>query len=422
MKVAIVYSFKPSEWFSCTIINKNLRAAYESIYDEIMYIDYTRKRTVEEEDLKALAESGIEKIIFIDHIPTPVDFLLKLKKFEPECFERLEYTIHVFGDFPLYMPEWRSVFELLEDMPVKFIAASKKQKLFVEKFIPQKDIIFVSPFPVGESEFSYDAKKREGFRTELGLKNETVFLYTGRLTYQKRITDMIEIFCEQLIAGKIARDSYFYIVGGVDTLGVPYLGVSQLLGEYYRQIQKTLAKYSDVSDRVILTGRVENSDLKKYYCMADCYLSLSTYHDEDYGMSVAEALCSGLPAILTNWAGYQSFQLSERPELCRLVDTRLEQDLPQFDREQAKGLLADFKSTFNREEISKLYLENFGVNACAQKLKEIQDTKFESFKGSSPFMKRVTNEQFLRGMEVFKNELNREFNDLYFEAYDVYAQ
>ena len=114
--------------------------------------------------------------------------------------------------------------------------------------------------------------------------------------------------------------------------------------------------------------------------------------------------------------------MSDSPELCRLVDTRLEQDLPQFDRDQAKTFIAEFKPLANRAEISKLYQDNFGVQACANKLKEIQSSKFEKFKGSSPFMKRVTNEQFLRGMEVFKNELSREFNDLYFEAYDVYAQ
>ncbi|MAZ49106.1 MAG: hypothetical protein CME65_11120 [Halobacteriovoraceae bacterium] len=422
MKVAIVYSFKPSEWFSCTIINKNLREAYETVYDDIMYIDYTRKRTFEPDDIKKLAESDVEKIIFIDHQPTPIGFLDYLKKKYPDCFNRLEYTIHIFGDFPLFMPEWRTVFDLLDGMPLKFVTASEKQRKFITKFIKQEELISVCPFPVDSKKFNFRIESRNEARAKFGLTDEFIFLYTGRLTFQKNITCLIESFCELDSQELLPPNSLLYIVGGVDSLGVPYLGANQLLGEYFRSIQKTLEKFPLSKDKVVLTGRVENDELNTYYNLSDCYTSLSTYHDEDYGMSVAEALCSGLPAVITNWAGYHSFQLEKHPEYCQLVSTDISRTGPTFDQEDYRNKLGsqDYLK-YDRTEISKIYQQNFSIKACAEKLENIQKSEAVPFQGTTGFMKRITNEQFLRGIEVFKSEATREFNDLYFEAYDVYA-
>lgn len=423
MKVAIVYSFKPSDWFSCTIINQNLRAAYESVYDDIMYIDYTRNRTVKAEDLQKLADSDVKKVIFIDHQPTPIGFIDHLKKRFPDCFKRLEFTIHVFGDFPLFLPEWRTVFDLLENKPVKFVTASEKQKKFIEKFINQKDSISVCPFPVDSEKFFYDPEKRIQTRADYGVENSFVYLYTGRLTLQKNITSLIKNFCECLKEKKLPAESLLYIVGGVDTLGVPYLGVTQLLGEYYRSIEKALEEFPQERDKVVLWGRVKNEKLSDFYNLADCYVSLSTYHDEDYGMSVAEALCCGLPAVITNWAGYSSFRLDQHSKYCQLVGTEITRGQPVFDQKEFKNkLILAPENKIQRSEMAEIYHNNLGTDACGKILDEIQKKNEILFDGTTGFMRRVTNEQFLRGVEVFKSEATREFNDLYFEAYDVYAE
>ena len=421
MKVAIVYSFKPSEWFSCTIINENLRAAYEKIYDDILYIDYTRKSEVSEEDFTRIVETGVEEIIFIDHQPTPAGFLYFFKRKYPEAYKKLKYTIHVFGDFPLYMEEWRKVFQNLESRQVRLITASYKQKKFVEKFVQQDDIVEVCPFPVNTNKFYFDSGLRDKTRKELGLKDEYVFLYTGRLTIQKNIVELIEEFTDFHEKNLVPKNSKLYIVGAIDTLGVPYLGITQLQGEYYRSLQKALQK-SSVKDQIVLVGKVKNEKLNSYYNMADCFLSLSTYHDEDYGMSVAEAMCSGLPAILTDWAGYSSFQLKTRPEYCQLVATYLTKLKPEFSRDLLKEkVLAHVKSEFLKKDISLVYQKSFSIEACSKILQMISEKKRSEFLGGTDFMKRLTNERILKGVESFKKETTREFNDIYLEAYDVYS-
>lgn len=426
MKVAIVYSFNPSDWFSCTVINKNLRHAYEFALgaENILYVDYTRDRKVEKKDLDAIVEQGIKKIIFIDHQPTPVDFLLKFKKLHESYLKEIEYTIHVFGDFPLYLREWRTVFEILDGLKLKFIAASKKQVNFVNNFLNQKNIVEQCPFPVNKQEFNFNTEVRKEARLKLGFQDEDqVFIFTGRLTFQKRIREMVEVFLDLLKTNRLPNTAKLLLVGSVDQQGIPYLGFHQLLGEYYRDLEKVLDRFPKQRKNIIMSGRVRNDELKGYYNAADAFLSLSTYHDEDYGMSIAEALCCGLPCILTDWAGYSSFQLSEKPEYCQLVKTHLSKVIPEIELEVFEKKIQEFqRDQYNRSSIQDLYHEHFSIEYASQLLAGIQETEFLKFEGTTDFTKRVTNEQFLRGNEFLRQESHREYNSLYFEAYKYYAE
>lgn len=426
MKAALVYSFAESEWFSCTIILKNLILAYEELYgkENLLHIDYTRQRFVKTESLNELYKNDIKKIIFIDHKPTPIDFIKKLKSLKKYQKNEFDYTIHVFGDFPLYLTEWRSVNEELETENVRFICASQKQKWYVEKFLKQKENIFVSPFPVDRKTFNFDIeKKSEVFKNYNITDDDYVYLYTGRLSYQKRIHDLVENFCKAMKTNQIQENSKLLIVGDFDNLGFPYLSKSQIHGEYFRKISRHLDINPEVKDKVIFAGKIKNRDLKKFYNAADTYISLSTYHDEDYGMSVAEALCSGTPAILSNWAGYYSFQLENAKEYCHLVDIKLGDELPHIDNEKVQEYLALHQRTeFDRKKIEKLYLDEFSVEAVAKKLGQIHIAQISTFNGGTEFMARLTNEMFIKGSEIFKLETSSGFNKYYYGAYDVYAK
>jgi glycosyltransferase involved in cell wall biosynthesis len=426
MKVALIYSFKESDWFSCTVINKNLRKAYSELYGEenLVHINYSRNRQVLISDLRVISEEKIEKLIFIDHKPTPIEFLKELNKIEEEGPTNREYIIHVFGDYPLYLTEWRSVNELLLGKKVKYICASLKQKKYIEKYITPAEIVYVSPFPVDSKQFNVNSEKRTSLRSELGVAIEDkVMVYTGRLSYQKRISELVDLFLGLIRDGKIEKNNKLLIIGKYDLLGLQYLSYTQINGEYFRTIDKVLAKYPGLEDQVIFHGEVDNAQLNDYYNLADFYVSLSTYHDEDYGMSVAEALCSGLPALLTNWAGYFSFQLHDKKEFCSLVPVELGKYKPTIDLEVAQtNMIKLLNMDYNREEVAKLYQNNFSVKACAKKLGEIVNAKSILYDGPTELMIQLTNEQFLKGNEIFRLETNREFNSFYFKAYDVYAE
>ncbi len=425
MKVALVYSFEESSWFSCTIIVKNLLASYERVFgkENITHINYSHNRHVASSDIEVLAKSDISKVIFIDHKPTPVNFLIKLAAAEKNISTEREFIIHVFGDFPLYLVEWRTVFEKLKGRSAKFICASQKQRNFIRKFFKQDEIQFVSPFPVQLDSFYHSDKARKSKREELGLSKEKVFIYTGRLSLQKRITELIELFGEALRTKRIESNSKLLIVGKTDELGVPYLDHNLICGEYFRSIDKAIIELGEFADNIICTGVINNKELVNYYNAADHYLSLSTYHDEDYGMSVAEALCCGLPATITNWAGYRSFQLEGHEQFCQLVPVELSEYLPKIDSDCFLNLLSKTKDlNIDRSEMSKVYTEHFSVASCADNLRSISEAKVEFFSESSEAMVSLTNEQFLRGNLIFKQQDSKKYNKRYFEVYDVYSE
>ena len=426
MKVALIYSFEESEWFSCTVISKNLRKAYSELFGEenLIHIDYTRRREVSASDLRRIEEENIEKIIFIDHKPTPINFLKQLFRNEDKKADPKECIIHVFGDYPLYLTEWRTVNEILLGKKVKYVCASWKQKKYLGKYISQDEMVYVAPFPVDSKQFNYNPEKREILRQELGIDlQDKVMIYTGRLSYQKRISELIDLFLSSIRDGKIEKNNKLLIIGKYDLLGLQYLSYTQIFGEYFRDVDKVLAKYPGLEDHVIFEGEIENSKLNDYYNLADYYVSLSTYHDEDYGMSVAESLCSGLPALLTNWAGYFSFQLKEKKEYCPLIPVSLGKYKPNIDMTVAESKLMEIlKLEYNREEVSRLYQDNFSISACAKILKRIINSKSHLYEGPTELMIQLTNEQFLKGNEIFRLETNREFNSFYFKAYDVYAE
>jgi glycosyltransferase involved in cell wall biosynthesis len=166
---------------------------------------------------------------------------------------------------------------------------------------------------------------------------------------------------------------------------------------------------------------VENDVLKDFYKSADLYLSLSTYHDEDFGMSVAEALMSGLPAILSNWAGYSSFNFSN--EFVKFINVKLGNQEPTIELAFAKeNLIEMLNKDFDRSKLALLAKEYLDIKACGKTIKRILNEVVDPFEGVSDLMIRLTSEQGVRGLEFFRSETNREFNSFYFKVYDVYTE
>jgi len=65
---------------------------------------------------------------------------------------------------------------------------------------------------------------------------------------------------------------------------------------------ETLTADADVADSVTFTGYVDEADLPDLYREHDCYLMPSAH--EAFGISCAEALASGLPAVVTDTGGH----------------------------------------------------------------------------------------------------------------------
>ncbi len=421
MKIALIYSFSESNWFSCTKIVKNLLSAYDEAFkdDEIVRLNYN----FEDENftLSGLVDSIIvhkpDKLIFLDHKPHPLNVLKQL--FTQSSNLKTDIYIHVYGDFTLLFRNWLASAKYLKDRRVKFFCASDAQVGLVKKCLNGHSVYKV-PFPVDAKEFYYKTDPKD-IREIYNLpKDSRVLLYTGRLSTQKKICELVEGFERALKNSSIDKNTYLVLAGAFDSIGFSFGGIHEFEGEFYRKWKKTLDKcHDDTKQRVKFIGMVKNTDLVDYYNSADYFVSLSTYHDEDYGMSVAEAGCCGSPLLLSDWAGFKSFQINKTTKVVKTFLGRREPEIVEESVDKAFSQLDSFKPE-SRIKDAKNFNDYCSVTSVAKLLKTELGKDLELFSGFNHFFSTLARLEGLR-IKVFFDEDEKTLNSNYRELYDVYA-
>ncbi len=130
---------------------------------------------------------------------------------------------------------------------------------------------------------------RESDRPRLGLGDEAVLLYVGRIQRLKGIDLAIRAFAELVPA--LDRDARFVIVGGASG---PH-------GEIELEGLKDLASRLGVASKVRFEGPQPHEKLPTYYRAADAVLVCS--HSESFGLAALEAHACGTPVVGTPVGG-----------------------------------------------------------------------------------------------------------------------
>lgn len=106
------------------------------------------------------------------------------------------------------------------------------------------------------------------------------FLFVGRLAPNKKVEDVIRVFCAY--QRYVEPESRLFIVGdgrGFET--------------YTRRLDELVSHLR--IDEVVFTGAVTQAELNAYYRLSHAYLSLSEH--EGYGAPLVEAMRFGLPVL-----------------------------------------------------------------------------------------------------------------------------
>ncbi len=399
-RIAYVFSCESSSWKSCQSITKNLFSAYQKSFlkTEQRTFDY-RFDDGKIDFLRLAIEIAKYKpthLIFLDHKPHPVHLIVFLYEFLPhKDFQSIEFTFHVFGDFTLYPNEWIKLDDYLDQVKVKFVCASDRQVELVKKFIAKSSgVVFKCPFPVDPKEFSFKEELRKKFRQKLNLsEKDVVLLYTGRLSLQKNILPLIQDF-HNLLKLTSLKNVYFVIAGPFDDLGNPYTGIWYRENEFYQKYLSLLDGLPESSkERILYLGNLGAENLNLAYCGADMFVSMSAHNDEDFGMSPAEAMMSGLPVILSNWAGYSSFyELNE--EFNKLIQVKHDKRFIAYNRQELlKALILSInnidKMRSERSRLAKASLGYLSINSNAVIVKKIFDSPAKKFDGFTDLMKKL---------------------------------
>lgn len=434
MSVAFIYSYEQSFWKSCQTITQNLLETYKLVLknQKVLCFDYNEEMTGFEilEQARKIFDSRPGHIIIVDHKPHVymiMKFLNHLYQ-ENKSMARPEVILHVFGDFTLYGEQWNKAEPYLKKFKVKFVCASDKQKNLVSKFLKDKTHgLYKLPFPVDSKQFYFSNSLRIEQRKRLKIEpGQIMFLYTGRMSLQKKVIELTIDFIHFLkISG---ANAVLYLAGEFDDIGSPFVGLYYKNGEFYQKYLEIINNLDpEYLNNVKYFGNLNQEELLGFYNAADFYISLSAHNDEDYGMSPAEAICTGLPAILTDWAGYSSFKLENNG--CALIPTKIDEENKRIVYSRVillKFLIAYAKDIsgfqLSREELSKINRDNFSILGNVSNLKNILKDESILFKGFTGYMKELAS-HFKKNAPPFifyTTTTTVNFNKLYKKIYESY--
>lgn len=437
-RVALFHSFAASQWVSCQTITSNLVNSLSEAFKghDVKVYDFNQSDNAYDfiKLVRTVFEFKPERLIFCDHRPQP-DFFIKnyLALFGPDEEHLIpEIYIHVYGDFSLDLKEWKGINDLLIEKKVHFICASdKQQKLLTNWLNSPEGVVSKCPFSVDTKNFHFDPKLRQKIRQKLNAKDdETIFLYTGRASLQKNIIELVKLFGKFLM--ETNANARLLLAGQFDSIGNDFLGVELGEGHFYWYYNKAMmALPENVRQRIQYIGNLNKQEIQELCCASDYFTSLSVHNDEDFGMSPAEALCCGLPAILTDWGGYHSFKLDDHPEYCQLIPTQIGTFKINFKSElflerlnqAVKAHVSDEK----RAVIAKTYQHIFAIESVTEKLKEIYSKGPDIFRGfTKKFLYAADAYKMKKRLPFWEEDsagtnVIRVYSPLYKEFYACYA-
>ncbi len=425
-KVGIVLSSTLLEWVSCRTIGSNLLKSYEScLQKNFTSFDYNKE--LDGKGVAELAASILRKKIthlhFLDHLPHPIALITELLKQAPPE-EMPAFCFHVYGDFTFYAPEWWVLSHLLRKCKAQYLCASERQIKLVQKLINvPKETISLCPFPVDTNYYQYDPAHRAQGREKFKLKDdEIVVLYTGRLSMQKNV----ELAIQETFSffAKKKKKIKFLVAGNFDDMGAPFFGIYPQKGHQFQKLESLRMSIPESQGEVQWIGSLNSQELRLAYNAADIFISLSLYHDEDFGMSPAEAVACGLPCVLSDWGGYTGFaKLSNK---VHLVQAKVERKGFYFQKtELQKALTQAYHdlSTKERATLQPRVLSDMGISGVAQStISQIWDKNFAASKGPTSLLKKLA-ERVHNFRQHKKNYLYTNYQDpLYLNVYRPYFE
>ena len=298
LRIALLHAFRTSEWKSCIGIKNALLKAYKKLQHNYLEFDYDHFKGALHLDTLAfeIAQFHPDIIIFIDHRPTPKHILERLLK--NNC--RAPILVHLYGDFSVYSPQWQEIDPWTRNFQTMFISASGRQSEFVGQFLNDPTIMRTIPFPIDDKVFYYSEKEASSFAKRFQLSTSVpTLLYAGRITEQKNTALLVESFYREVVQKN--KKMVLLLAGDIDDEGTPFLGKYRPRGCSYLELERYFC------DQIKWLGPLSQDLLRGAYSFGDYLISLSLFHDEDFGLSSLEAAQCGQGLILSDWGGHGEF-------------------------------------------------------------------------------------------------------------------
>lgn len=184
------------------------------------------------------------------------------------------------------------------------VALKCKKIIGISYFICKSTSEFMKDYPKDKFSILYNCIDTDKFNKDLWLndkanirknygikENEIVMIFSGRLTAEKGIKELIKAF--KLIRSKniklLVVGSYFYN--------------SDMSSSQSDEIDNLV---KDIKDKIIFTGYIQYDDIPKVYAIAD-FAVLPSMWEEPAGLTIIESMSTGLPIITTESGGIPEY-------------------------------------------------------------------------------------------------------------------
>lgn len=287
-------------------------------------------------------------------------------------------VIHVFGDFSRHLNHVGLQLSKLSQGQLTLITPSETFGNLVRKLIITTNIYSI-PFPILQDDAHKDLKQaKSDKKNQLCKSGETIFLYTGRISAQKNIDFAIEVFNE--ISKNIPEPCLFYIIGMIDEVEVATVGARDPIGKLYNQINRIKDK------RIVFLDQLPRASLTEYYLAADFFISCSTFHDEDFGISPLESISYGCFNILTSWGGFKDLHKNFNDQTYS-INVKVDEDTSlklNWNLDDTVKCLEKFKKHQDNlgliQKPLSLYNEKMIMDKLMKQILNISESKFEMTK------------------------------------------
>ncbi|MEK7634481.1 MAG: glycosyltransferase family 4 protein, partial [Patescibacteria group bacterium] len=171
-----------------------------------------------------------------------------------------------------------------------FLYIGEENKKFYQYYGVSEEKLFFVPYAVDNERYIAAAEnfepQKQKFRNELGIKqNDGVILFGGKLIEKKRPMDLLMAY--ELLSKIKNQKIKIHLV---------FMGDGALRLELEKYVEENNLK------NIHFVGFKNQTELPKYYAMADVFI-LPSGVGETWGLMVNEAMCFGLPVIVSDIVG-----------------------------------------------------------------------------------------------------------------------
>ena len=286
-KLFVIYNDDTHFWYSCNVIVSAVQEAFSS-QPEIIWCKAERELSLTDQEAIRASSQTHDTFVYLVS-----DNMLYQRILEPlVALHSLTFIIPVYGNMTVEFARWPILSEMLKGKKLILLAASHRQCQQLSLFVKGATIRKI-PYPISSLHFQELPDNASDPLIHL--------VYAGRLMVQKNVFELMHGFLSAL---KLNPQLRLHIAGEFHDRGYHLHGIDIDFEGFKLEFQRLV----DLSEgTIIYHGFLSQEDIQRLNAQSDYVISMSCYHDEDFGISVAQSLAQGLRPILSDWGGHPEF-------------------------------------------------------------------------------------------------------------------